>query len=89
VSEGELGGSLTRAAQAPFDLERDLPLRAHVFVLGASEQVLLLVLHHIAADGWSLGPLWRDLSESYSARCAGAVSPLSPLSVQYADYTLW
>ena len=89
VSEGELGGSLTRAAQAPFDLARDLPLRGHLFVLGASEQVLLLVLHHIAADGWSLGPLWRDLSVSYSARCAGEVSPLLPLSVQYADYTLW
>ncbi|HET6888542.1 MAG TPA: condensation domain-containing protein, partial [Candidatus Udaeobacter sp.] len=89
VSEGELGEALTAAAQAPFDLERDAPLRAHLFVLGASEQVLLLVLHHIAADGWSLGPLWRDLSLSYSARCAGEAPRLSPLAVQYADYTLW
>ena len=89
VREGELGGALTAAAQAGFALERDPPLRAHLFELGASEHVLLLVLHHIAADGWSLGPLWRDLSLSYSARCAGDVSPLSPLAVQYADYTLW
>ncbi|HYU23201.1 MAG TPA: condensation domain-containing protein, partial [Candidatus Dormibacteraeota bacterium] len=89
VSEGELGGALTQASQAGFDLERDAPLRAHLFVLGASEHVLLLVLHHIAADGWSLGPLWRDLSLSYAGRCAGEVSPLAPLAVQYADYTLW
>src|SRR5207248_512742 len=89
VSEGEVGGGLTQAAQAPFDLERDAPLRAHLFVLGASEHVLLLVLHHIAADGWSLGPLWRDLSASDAARCAGEVPLLSPIAVQYADYTLW
>src|SRR5262249_35213301 len=89
VSEGELGGALRQASQASFDLAREAPLRGHLFELGASEHVLLLVLHHIAADGWSLGPLWRDLSASYAARCAGEVSRLAPLSGPYADFTLW
>src|SRR5262245_37041322 len=89
VREGELSSALTQAAQAPFDLSCDAPLRAHLFALGASEHVLLLVLHHIAADGWSLAPLARDLSISYSARCAGQSPTLLPLPVQYADYTLW
>ena len=51
--------------------------------------MLLLVLHHIAGDGWSLGPLWRDLAAFYRARVAGGVAALPALSVQYADYTLW
>src|SRR5438093_3130228 len=89
VSEGELGAALSAAARVPFDLEREAPLRAHVFALGVSEHVLLLVLHHIAGDGWSLAPLARDVSESYAARCAGRAPEFLPLPVQYADYTLW
>ncbi|HJW10587.1 MAG TPA: condensation domain-containing protein, partial [Albitalea sp.] len=53
------------------------------------DQVLLLVLHHIAGDGWSLGPLWRDLAAFYRARCEGRAAELAALPVQYADYTLW
>src|SRR5467141_1937222 len=89
VSEEELSGALARATQAGFDLSREVPLRAHLFALGANEHVLLLVLHHIAGDGWSLGPLVRDLSRSYAARLAGGVPDFAPLAVQYADYTLW
>src|SRR5262249_320134 len=59
VSEVELAGALTQASQAGFDLSREVPLRAHLFALGGGEHVLLLVLHHIAGDGWSLGPLAR------------------------------
>ena len=89
VSEGELSGALTAALQAGFDLSREVPLRAHLFALGGDEHVVLLVLHHIAGDGWSLGPLARDLSHAYGARLCGRAPDFAPLAVQYADYTLW
>src|SRR5262249_28671816 len=85
VGEGELAGALAAASQAGFDLSREVPLRAHLFALGEREHVLLLVLHHIAGDGWSLGPLARDLSRGYGARLRGCAPDFAPLAVQYAD----
>src|SRR5206468_1237986 len=60
-----------------------------LFVLGEHEHVLLLLLHHIAGDGWSLVPLLRDLSRCYAARREGRAAELPSLPVQYADYALW
>ena len=89
VSEPQLPDRLAAVAQRGFHLGREIPLRAHLFAMGPEEHVLLLVLHHIASDAWSLGPLTRDLTRAYIARCQGVVPQLPPLPVQYADYTLW
>ncbi|WP_052422547.1 non-ribosomal peptide synthetase [Nonomuraea candida] len=56
---------------------------------GAGEHVLLVLLHHIAGDEWSVGPLWEDLAAAYRARAAGRAPEFAPLPVQYADYALW
>lgn len=75
-----------------FDVETDLPMRFRLIDVSTEDQreyVLLLVLHHIACDGWSLGPLAGDLSDAYNARLSGLGSDRMPLPVQYADYTLW
>src|SRR6187399_1505116 len=62
VTPGEVDALAAEAARYVFDLARDIPLRAHLFRTGFREHALLLLLHHIASDGWSLGPLLRDLA---------------------------
>ncbi|MFF6783531.1 amino acid adenylation domain-containing protein [Streptomyces sp. NPDC012510] len=86
---GQLAERLTRACAYGFELHREPPLRVHVFRTGGREWTLLLLLHHIAGDEWSQGPLHRDLAVAYAARTAGRAPAWEPLPVQYADYTLW
>nr|WP_208884211.1 condensation domain-containing protein [Streptomyces armeniacus] len=89
VTEERLTVRLAEATGAGFALDREVPLRAHLFEVAPEEHVLLLVVHHIATDEWSDGPLWRDLATAYRARCEGAAPEWAPLPVQYADYAQW
>ncbi|MCK9898326.1 non-ribosomal peptide synthetase [Frankia sp. AgB32] len=81
--------ALEDVTSAGFDLSVDLPLRAVLFRESPTRHVLALVMHHIVADGWSLGPLVRDLSAAYRAPVSGTPVSLPPLPVTYADYALW
>jgi amino acid adenylation domain-containing protein len=76
-------------AQRPFDLAAGPLFRAALLRLGDEDHVLLLSMHHIVSDGWSMGVLHRELSALYAAYREGRESPLPELAVQYADYAVW
>ncbi|WCN02033.1 non-ribosomal peptide synthetase [Streptomyces sp. M92] len=88
-SEAEVRDAMAVEVDRRFDLADAPPIRVVLFRLGSNRHVLLICLHHIATDHWSMGPLLRDLSTAYAARRAGNAPEWTPLPVQYADYTLW
>ncbi|HKQ72778.1 MAG TPA: amino acid adenylation domain-containing protein [Blastocatellia bacterium] len=72
-----------------FDLGSGMPIRAKLLRQSNNEHVLLVTMHHIVSDGWSLGILASEIAELYRAFSAGAPSPLSELELQYADFAVW
>ncbi|MEU9946603.1 condensation domain-containing protein, partial [Streptomyces lavendulae] len=88
-AEEELAGRLAEACRHVFDLAVEFPLRVTLFRVADGQWVLLVLMHHIASDGWSTAPFLSDLGQAYTARSNGGVPVWEELPVQYADYTLW
>ncbi len=89
VKQEQVESLLSEEAQRPFNLESDLMLRATLLQVDEHEHILLLVMHHIASDGWSIGIFWHQLADLYEAFLNGKPSPLPRLPIQYADFAIW
>ena len=84
-----LTAALRDAAREPFDLTHAPLLRVKLFRLGESDYALLIVIHHIVSDGWSLGVIAREIGQLYAKYSGSKAVDLPPLSMQYADYAAW
>jgi amino acid adenylation domain-containing protein len=87
--EGEARRRAQAVAAEPFDLERGPLLRAALLRLAPDEHLLVLAMHHLVSDGWSLGVFLRELAALYRAFAEGQASPLPDLPIQYGDYAHW
>ncbi len=87
--EEEVWRLLRADSQRPFDLSSDLPIRATVLQCNDEEYWLLLVMHHIATDGWSMGILFKELGDLYESYSSGNPCPLLELPVRYTDFAQW
>ncbi len=89
VAQDQLAGVAAAVAGQPFDLTAEIPVRARLLRVAGDVHVLVIVIHHIATDGWSAGVLTQDLSAAYWARLRGQPPGWGMLPVQYADYAIW
>ncbi|MEU6562842.1 non-ribosomal peptide synthase/polyketide synthase [Nocardia nova] len=96
IAAEDVAAGLTEFFTAPFDVTADIPVRIRLYRItgdrsgsASTEHILAVVVHHIAADGSSMGPLTRDLMTAYAARTAGEAPRWTPLPVQYADFAVW
>ena len=85
----EVKQQAAQEAQQPFDISSDHLLRVKLLRLGEQEHIVLLTMHHIVSDGWSIGVLVEELVTFYQAFCDGQSSPLPPLPIQYVDFAAW
>ncbi|HEV2765033.1 MAG TPA: condensation domain-containing protein, partial [Pyrinomonadaceae bacterium] len=87
--EAEVARFTYEVAREPFDLSRGPLMRVRLLRLAEDEHVVLLTMHHIVSDGWSMGVMVREISALYRAFAEGRPSPLPPLVIQYADFAVW
>ena len=89
AADATLRALMAEEAKAPFDLAAGPLIRGRLIRMAEDDHVLLLTMHHIVSDGWSMGVLVRELGALYAAFHAGRPDPLAPLPLQYADYAAW
>ncbi|MCW2300196.1 non-ribosomal peptide synthetase [Rhodococcus erythropolis] len=89
VDESAIVERVTDFVTPGFDVTTEVPIRAALFQPTADEFVLVFVVHHISGDGFSMGPLTKDIVSSYVSRTQGIAHDLAPLPVQFADFALW
>ncbi|WP_378737032.1 amino acid adenylation domain-containing protein [Nocardia brasiliensis] len=89
ATEADMPGLVAAAVTEGFDVTVAPPVRVRLLELSETEHVLVCVVHHIAGDGFSMGPLTRDLMAAYLDRMRGGAPEWPPLEVQYADYAIW
>ena len=89
IGDTELNSRLTGLCLQPFSLQQGPLLRLHCLRISENDHALLLVIHHIVADGWSMGLLLSELAELYNSNIQGRVAQLKPLAIQLADYSTW
>ncbi|WP_067716331.1 non-ribosomal peptide synthetase [Nocardia yamanashiensis] len=89
VSENEIHERLFEVVTAGFDVTAAPPVRVRLFRVAPDQHVLVVVVHHISADGYSVVPMTRDLVLAYTSRAAGRAPGWQPLEVQYGDFAAW
>src|SRR5690606_15764401 len=89
IDADRLPAELRALAATTFDVVRDVPMVVRLCETGPDSHVLVAVLHRLAADGFSMVPLTRDIMIAYAARAQGEAPAWTPLEIQYADFTLW